>query len=208
LFLISCSSIAAHDTTKYPAAWWEPFPKDQAASWEILPQDAKEGEVILSKRTELGILSNFAATPIVINNKKYPSLEGYWQMMKYPDPALKDDPRAKLKWDLTRAQVSQLVAFEAKAAGDIGTKNMKALGIDWVSLDGQKMIYKSPKKSTHYKIILDAMWAKVNQNPEVKRILLATGDLKLRADHNPEANSPPEWLYNEVWMEIRSELQK
>jgi hypothetical protein len=44
------------DTHAYPAAWWAPVPRESAASWEILPQDAGPGEVILSKRTELGIL--------------------------------------------------------------------------------------------------------------------------------------------------------
>lgn len=42
----------------YPAEWFKEIPRSEAESWEILPQDAKEGEVILSKRTELGIFSN------------------------------------------------------------------------------------------------------------------------------------------------------
>src|SRR5262245_15838710 len=41
--------------SRYPAAWWNPIPKDQAKSWEILPQEAELGEVILSKRNELGL---------------------------------------------------------------------------------------------------------------------------------------------------------
>lgn len=52
--------------------------------WEILPQEAAPGEVILSKRHELGLLSNFAATPFVFRGKRYASLEGFWQMMLYP----------------------------------------------------------------------------------------------------------------------------
>ena len=47
----------------YPAHWWTPVPAESAPAWEILPQAAKRGQVILSKRNELGILSNFAATP-------------------------------------------------------------------------------------------------------------------------------------------------
>ena len=65
----------------YPPHWWQAFDKSVAYSWEILPQEAKEGEVILSKRNELGILSNFAQTPFVFRGKKYESLEGFWQMM-------------------------------------------------------------------------------------------------------------------------------
>jgi hypothetical protein len=55
---------------KYPAAWFDEVPKDDAPRWEILPQEAGEGEVILSKRNELGILSNFAPTPFEFRGKK------------------------------------------------------------------------------------------------------------------------------------------
>ena len=75
--------------------------KEGAPEWEILPQEAKPGEVILSKRNELGLLSNFAATPFEFRGKRYASLEGFWQMMKYPEGP--DDPRAKfpgIEWKL------------------------------------------------------------------------------------------------------------
>ena len=77
---------------RYPAHWWQEVPRQEAAAWEILPQDAGPGEVILSKRNELGLLSNFAATPFTFHGKRYASLEGFWQMMKYPEGD--DDPRA------------------------------------------------------------------------------------------------------------------
>ena len=69
----------------FPQHWWEPVPKAEAASWEILPQEAGRGEVILSSRNELGLLSNFAETPFVFRGKRYRSIEGFWQMMKYPE---------------------------------------------------------------------------------------------------------------------------
>ena len=50
-----------------------------------------------------------APTPFEYHGKKYASLEGFWQAMKYPEDA--DDPRAKfpgLEWKLTREQVTQL----------------------------------------------------------------------------------------------------
>ena len=61
-------------------------------TWEILPQAAGPGEVIVSKRHELGLLSNFAPTPFTFRGQRYASLEGFWQMMLYPDGP--DDPRA------------------------------------------------------------------------------------------------------------------
>ena len=52
------------------------------------------------------------------------------------------------------------------------------------------------------------MRAKADQNPEVTRILLATGDLILKPDHHGEANPPPEWRYYDIWMQIRTGLPK
>jgi len=67
--------------SRYPAHWWTPVAKEGAPAWEILPQEAGPGEVILSKRNELGLLSNFAPTAFTFHGKRYASLEGFWQMM-------------------------------------------------------------------------------------------------------------------------------
>jgi hypothetical protein len=48
---------------------------------------------------------------------------------------------------------------------------------------------------------------KVRQNPEVKKILLATGDLILKPDHHQEPDAPAAWHYFEILTQIRSELQ-
>src|SRR4029077_18554955 len=78
---------------QYPEHWWTPVPEQGKPDWEILPQSAQPGEVILSKRNELGILSNFAPTPFTLRGKRYASVEGFWQMMLYPEGP--GDPRAK-----------------------------------------------------------------------------------------------------------------
>ena len=68
----------------------------------------RDQEVILSKRNELGLLSNFAPTPFVFHGKRYASLEGFWQMMLYPEGP--GDPRARfsgLEWKYTRARVAR-----------------------------------------------------------------------------------------------------
>src|SRR5215470_5488985 len=70
---------------RYPAHWWTPVSEIGKPDWEILPQEAGPGEVILSKRNELGLLSNFAATPFKFHGKRYASLEGFWQAMKFPE---------------------------------------------------------------------------------------------------------------------------
>jgi len=193
---------------RYPAHWWTPISDPNKPDWEILPQEAGPGEVILSKRHELGLLSNFAATPFTYHGKRYASLEGFWQMMLYPEGS--DDPRAKapnIEWKYTREQVSQMTAFEAKSAGTLGEQNMQKMGIDWVSYAGKRLKYRSLKRGEHYHLIVEATSEKVQQNPEVRRGLLATGDLILKPDHYGEVNAPPEWRYYEILMKIRGELR-
>ncbi len=197
---------------QYPAHWWTPVAEVDAPGWEILPQAAGPGEVIVSKRNELGLLSNFAATPFDLDGRRYASVEGLWQAMKYPEnsrvwPA---DPRhgfPDLDWDFTRDEVESMTAFEAKEAGDMGSTNMHMMGIDWVTHRGRKMDYHTPEKGDHYDVIVRAMRAKLQANPEVRRVLLATGDLTLRPDHKQGENPPPAWRYCDIWMEIREELQ-
>jgi predicted NAD-dependent protein-ADP-ribosyltransferase YbiA (DUF1768 family) len=204
-----CPAALIAARTNYPAHWWKPVPTNGAPAWEILPPAAGPGEVILSKRNELGLLSNFAATPFTFRGQRYASLEGFWQMMKYPEGD--NDPRARfpgLSWPHTRAQVAQLTAFEAKHAGDHASGNMKRMGISWVTFEGQRMEYRPAKPGRHYGLIVAATREKVRQNPEVRRVLLTTGDLILKPDHHQEPNTPVAWRYHEILAEIRTELQK
>ena len=208
LLIVGFALQCAAAETNYPAEWWKPVPRESASSWEILPQDAGPGEVILSKRNELGLLSNLAPTPFEYHSKKYASLEGFWQAMKYPEDA--DDPRAKfpdLEWKLTREQVTQLAGFDAKHAGDPASANMKKMGITWVSFEGKHLDYRPKEPGEHYRLILEATRAKVEQNPEVKHVLLATGNLVLKPDHRQDSNPPPAWRYYEILTRIREELK-
>jgi predicted NAD-dependent protein-ADP-ribosyltransferase YbiA (DUF1768 family) len=193
----------------YPVRWWAPIPTEGVPDWEILPQAAGPGEVIVSKRHELGLLSNFAATPFIFRGRRYASLEGFWQMMLYPEGP--DDPRAcfpGLEWPHTRDQVAQMTAFEAKQAGALAEQNMERMGIDWVTFEGRRFAYRSARPGRHYRLIVAAMREKVRQNPEVKQVLLATGDLVLKPDHHEEAGACPEWRYCGILMRIRADLQR
>jgi hypothetical protein len=52
-----------------------------------------------------------------------------------------------------------------------------------------------------------ATWERVRQNTEVKKVLLATGDLVLKPDHRQEPNAPAAWRYYEILTQIRGKLQ-
>ena len=129
-------------------------------------------------------------------------------MMKYPEGP--DDARAKfpgLTWPFTREQVAQMTGFEAKHAGTAAEGNMQKMGIGWVTFEGRQMEYKPAVPGQHYRLIVEATWAKVRQNPEVRRVLLATGNLVLKPDHHQEPNAPAAWRYFDILTEIRTQLQ-
>src|SRR5882757_5133042 len=147
---------------RYPAHWWTAIVDPKKPGWEIMPQEAAAGEVILSKRHELGLLSNFARTPFRFHGKRYASLEGFWQMMKFPEDAA--DPRATfpgLVWPYNREQVAQLSSFEAKHAGDVAEQNMKRMGVHWVSFEGERFEYRPATPGRHYELIVAATREKV-----------------------------------------------
>lgn len=207
----SCQIAPSKAQSQYPAHWWKHYDLKNKPAWEILPEEAKPGEVILSKRNELGILSNFSYSPFKFHGKKYNSIEGFWQMMLYPED--EKDPRFleyknKGGWKHTREDVSQMIAFEAKLAGEEAEKKMKEMGIDWVSFEGKRFKYFSLEKAEHYHFIREAMCEKLKQNSVVREVLLSTGDLILKPDHHQEEVAPEEWRYFKIWMEMRELLKK
>lgn len=129
-------------------------------------------------------------------------------MMKYPEGP--DDPRVKFAgadWKFTREQVAALSGFEAKGAGTLADANMKKMGIGWVTFAGKQLEYRTKQPGEHYTLIVEATRAKVGQNPEVEKVLLATGGLNLRPDHKQAADAPAAWRYYEILMQIRAELK-
>jgi predicted NAD-dependent protein-ADP-ribosyltransferase YbiA (DUF1768 family) len=208
LIFISCASSFSEDNHDYPDLWWEPITTPKKAWWEIAPDSVKraDNEVILSKRNELGILSNFAHTPFEFRGKSYESIEGLWQSMKFPEST--NDPRHRFGvWKYKRNDVSQMLGFDAKEAGSYASKLMKDNNINWVSFNGSRFIYRTSDKGAHYKIIKEAMIEKLEQNIKVKNILISTGNLILKADHKTKITDPPAWKYYKIWMEIRESIK-
>jgi predicted NAD-dependent protein-ADP-ribosyltransferase YbiA (DUF1768 family) len=205
--LCSCSSLSSKNSEfGYPAHWWQGIPKAEMQWWEISPDSAGRGEVVLSKRNELGILSNFAETAFVYEGEKYPGIEGVWQAMKFPEGKNDERLRPGIEWSMSREEVLKLTGHAAKRAGDIGSKNMKELGINWVTWKGKRLPYRVNEKGEHYKLIRALMKAKLEQNSDVREALLSTGNLKLLPDHKVSPDDPPAWRYYDIWMELREEI--
>ena len=204
-----CQALPFRGHSPYPAEWWAPVPRGHAKGWEVLPQDAGPGEVVLSKRHELGVFSNFAATSFVYDGQTYASVEGFWQMLKYPEGL--DDERLKdpaIQWPITRAQVSAMTADAAKCVGKKANACMKQHGIHWVTFNRKKIHYLETAKCEYYNFIFAVESAKMNQNQTVKDLLKRTGTLILLPDHHQSPNSPPAWRYAEIWMELRAQLMR
>ena len=194
----------------YPAGWFKEVPRSEAASWEILPQDARPGEVILSKRTELGIFSNFGATPFVLDGKSFASVEGLWQSLKYPDPSLRDDQRyAITDWEFTRTEVEMMIDRVAKGAGNSANKIYAKYNLKNVNWGEHFFDYNDRAEGSNYHLILikKALRAKLDQNKGLWELLMKTGCLTLKPDHIMNENDPPSYKYFNIFMELRSERQ-
>lgn len=207
-----CASMLQSATADgFPDLWWQPVPKGEVVpGWEITPDKANRaaGEVILSKRNELGLLSNFASAPFTLDGDNYASIEGLWQSLKYPE-GLNDD-RLKdptVVWPYTRTEVMNMTAFDAKHAGEVGSANMKKLGIKWVTYKGEKIYYAGVDQDKHYDIMLRASRAKLENNPQIKAVLMSTKNLKLMPDHVQQDNAPPAYGYFDIYMKLRTEYQ-
>jgi len=55
---------------------------------------------------------------------------------------------------------------------------------------------------------VEATREKVRQNPDVKKVLLAAGDLILKPGRHQEPGAPAAWHYFDILMQIRAELQR
>lgn len=193
---------------RYPALWWQPLPAGEKQWWEIGPEEARPGEVVLSKRNQLGVFSNFADTPFYYHGNRYESVEGFWYMLAYPEGP--DDPRSThpgIDWKYKREQLPAMVGFDAKNAGEQAEANMVRMNINWVTFEGRHMQYWSKVKGEHYQLIRQVLWEKVRQNPEVRELLLATGDLVLTPDNFDSLRDLPAWRYFDIYMEIRQCLR-
>lgn len=97
-----------------------------------------------------GEFSNFAAFPITLDGKRWPTTEHYFQAMKFEDAAYREEIR---KTD------SPMIAAR------LGRSRKQKLRRDW--------------ESVKVGVMRTAVLAKFTQHAELKELLLSTGDAKL-----------------------------
>ncbi len=99
---------------------------------------------------EYGEFSNFAAYPILLDGKKWPTSEHYFQAMKFLDVVDQEE---------IRREKSPMIAAR------LGRSRKKSLRRDW--------------ESVKVEVMRKAVLAKFTQHTELRELLLSTGDAKL-----------------------------
>jgi ribA/ribD-fused uncharacterized protein len=138
-----------------------------------------------STKETYGEFSNFAAHPVTLDGQRWPTSEHYFQAQKFHDAAYREKIRT---------------AKSPMIAARLGRSRTVPIRPDWedVKIDAMRR----------------AVFAKFSAHPELKEMLLATGDEEIvePADRDNFWGCGPNgsgqnWL-GRILMEVRSELRK
>lgn len=99
---------------------------------------------------EYGEFSNFAAYPILLREKRWPTSEHFFQAQKFADP--------KAQEEIRKARTPMIAAR-------LGRDRKKRLRNDW--------------ESVKVSVMREAVEAKFRQHDDLRELLLGTGDAKL-----------------------------
>jgi hypothetical protein len=132
------------------------------------------------------IISNFAATPFVLDDFPYASVEGFWQSLRFPNAS-------------DRRRIAELSGGTAKRAGD---------ALPWgvtVCYEGETIAVGRPE---HWKLMERACEAKFRQHAVAQAGLLSTGARPLVHRMRHDSRSIPGIIMADIWMRIRDRLRK
>lgn len=96
-------------------------------------------------------LSNFSHHEFVLDNRKYASIEGFYNSLLYNDPA-------------RRAKIAEMWGLEAKKAGKSSNLQAFRYGKETIKLGSEE----------HHNLIERALRAKFDQNPELREAFIKT----------------------------------
>jgi predicted NAD-dependent protein-ADP-ribosyltransferase YbiA (DUF1768 family) len=140
------------------------------------------------------MLSNFSHTPFNLDGVHYGSVEGFWQGIKFPEGSQE------------RLETVKLSGVEAKRAGK-PTREIRE-----ISYQGQRIEVGSPE---HHELMKRAIRAKLEHNPKVLNLLLATGDKQItHVLKTPDgrilldSKTIPGAVFSQILMDLRQEFRE
>lgn len=133
-------------------------------------------------------ISNFAETPFMLGNRRYLSLESFYQSLKFADPKV-------------RAAIAKMSGKQAKEAGSKAHTDIGYLDRETFELGSAR----------HHEIIRDAMRQKFLQNPDLARDFVASSprpiEHNLGRPEDPRTRFPAQ-TFTKMLEEMRVELGK
>ena len=134
--------------------------------------------------TPFQAISNLAHTRFELGGDTYASIEGFWQGLKFEEPA-------------ERRKAAKLWGPEAKAHGDAAGQPMS------FEFGGVIVAAGSPE---HWGLMRRACQAKFSQNAEAAAALKATGQRWLTHKTRRDSRTIPGAIMAQIWMEVRAGL--
>lgn len=129
-------------------------------------------------------ISNFAATPFLLDGLHYASIEGFWQCLRFENSE-------------ERARVASLTGAEAKR---LGRETPAPERFDY---DGETINWGT---WAHWQLMRRACKAKFKQNEAPRAALLSTVGRPLVHRMRRDSHSIPGVIMAQIWMDIRHSL--
>jgi predicted NAD-dependent protein-ADP-ribosyltransferase YbiA (DUF1768 family) len=130
------------------------------------------------------LISNFAVTPFELNGQAYDSVEGFWQGLKFDEPA----------------ERRRLAAADPRLAKRDGQH--RGYG-DFVAWQGEAVRVGSP---AHWRLMRLACQAKFTQHAAAGAALVGTAPRPLEHRVRRDSVAIPGVIMADIWMRVREEL--
>jgi predicted NAD-dependent protein-ADP-ribosyltransferase YbiA (DUF1768 family) len=137
------------------------------------------------KDPAIALIGNFADTPFILDERKYASVESFWQGLKFEREA-------------DRRRIAAMPGRQARKAGDEA-----GYGPTVTYADEAIPVGTWP----HWALMERACLAKFTQNGDARAALLATGRRPLQHKMRRDSRSIPGTIMADIWMRIRGRLR-